>query len=126
MSTPIFAASAFIAASSPISVGSIRPSTAASTVPRSATSDSGQTTAVVMAGRLLAALDELVKDMVVGGMADQRINGNVFSQGCKIAHVNNLPTAQRIAAELHALIFARLESSACVKDHTPERCLTSW
>ena len=50
---PILAASAFIAASSPISVGLMRPATAASTVPRSATSESGQTTAVVMAGNCL-------------------------------------------------------------------------
>ena len=53
MSTPIFAASAFIAFSGPISVGSISPAAAASTAPLSATSVSGQTTAVVMAGRFL-------------------------------------------------------------------------
>ena len=32
-------------------------------------------------GQVLAALDELVKDVVVSGMADKRINGNSFSQG---------------------------------------------
>jgi hypothetical protein len=37
--------------------------------------------------QILAALDELVKDVVVGGMADQRVNGNGFSQRGKIAHV---------------------------------------
>ena len=53
MSTPIFAASAFIAASGPKSVGSMRPAAAASTAPLKATSVSGQTTAVVMAGKFL-------------------------------------------------------------------------
>ena len=95
MSRPILAASAFIAASSPISVGSMRPSTAASTVPRSATSDSGQTTAVVDGRQILAALNELVKDVVVGGMADQRVNGNSFSQRGKIAHVRSSPGRRR-------------------------------
>jgi hypothetical protein len=33
-----------------------------------------------MAGRSLAALDELVEDVVVGGMADEWVNGNGFSQ----------------------------------------------
>jgi hypothetical protein len=64
----------------------MRPSSAASTVPFRATSESGQTTAVVMAGRFFAALDELVKDVVVGGMADKRVDGNGFSQRGKIAH----------------------------------------
>ena len=41
------------AALSPISVGLISPASAASTVPLSATSDSGQQTAVVMAGSFL-------------------------------------------------------------------------
>jgi hypothetical protein len=80
MSTPILAARAFISASSPMRVGSMRPSSAASTVPFRATSDSGQTTAVEMAGRFFAALDELVKDVVVGGMADEGVKGNGFSQ----------------------------------------------
>ena len=65
MSTPILAARAFMAASSPISVGSISPSSAASTVPFSATSDSGHTTAVVMAGQVLAALQELVEHVEI-------------------------------------------------------------
>ena len=91
MSTPIFAASAFIAASGPISVGSMRPAAAASTVPRSATSVSGHTTAVVMAGRFLQRVDELVKDVIVGRMADKRVNGNGFSQRGKIAHGSILP-----------------------------------
>ena len=40
-----------ISASSPMSVGSMSPSAAASIAPFNATSDSGQQTAVVMAGR---------------------------------------------------------------------------
>ena len=43
----------FIAASGPISVGSMMPAEAASTAPRRATSVMGHTTAVVMAGRSL-------------------------------------------------------------------------
>ena len=50
---PIFAASAFIAASGPINVGSISPAAAASTAPLIATSVIGHTTAVVIAGRFL-------------------------------------------------------------------------
>src|ERR1035441_9953881 len=114
MSTPILAARAFMAASGPMRVGSMRPSMAASMVPLRATSESGQTTAGAMAGRSLqpprnlgkgrlagagegyfrkwpdngggngrqelAALDELVKDVIVGWMANQRVNGNGFSQ----------------------------------------------
>ena len=53
MSTPIFSARAFKAASGPIRMGAIRSAAAASTAPLSATSVSGQTTAVVMAGRFL-------------------------------------------------------------------------
>ena len=53
MSTPIFTARAFIAAPGPIRVGSISPAAAASTAPLRATSVSGHTTAVVMAGRFL-------------------------------------------------------------------------
>ena len=41
--------------------------------------------------QILAALQKLVKDMVVGGMADQRVNGNGFSQLRKIAHRYTLP-----------------------------------
>ena len=40
--------------------------------------------------QILAALDESTKDMVVGGMADQRVNGNAFGQRGKIAHVHLL------------------------------------
>jgi len=61
MSTPIFAARAFIAASGPIKVGSMRPAAAASTAPLSATSLRGQTTAVVMAGRALQRVMNLSK-----------------------------------------------------------------
>ena len=64
----------------------MRPAAAASTVPRRATSVRGQTTAVVMAGRCFASLDELVKHVVIGGMADKRVNGNGFSQRGKVAH----------------------------------------
>ena len=38
-------------------------------------------------GQGLAALKELVKDVIVGGMADQRVDGNGFGKGGKIAHV---------------------------------------
>ena len=41
--------------------------------------------------QIFAALDELVKDVVVGGMADERVNGNGFSQRGKIAHGSILP-----------------------------------
>ena len=37
-------------------------------------------------GQRLAALQKLVKDVVVGGMADQGVNGYGFSKGGKIAH----------------------------------------
>jgi hypothetical protein len=69
-----------MAASSPMSVGSMSPAMAASTAPRRATSERGQTTAVVIGRKIFAALDELVEDVVVGGMADQWVNGNGFSQ----------------------------------------------
>ena len=36
--------------------------------------------------QLLAASQKLEKYVVIGGMADQRVNGNGFSQPCKIAH----------------------------------------
>ena len=36
--------------------------------------------------QFLAALKKLMKDVVVGGMANQRVNSNGFSQPCKIAH----------------------------------------
>ena len=77
-----------------MSVGSMSPAAAASTAPLRATSVIGQTTAVVMAGQMLAALDELVKDVIVGGMPDKWINGNGFSQGGKIAHELNLLSRQ--------------------------------
>ena len=35
---------------------------------------------------MLAACKKLVKNVVIGGMANQRVNGNGFSQPCKIAH----------------------------------------
>ena len=40
--------------------------------------------------KLFAALDEFVENVVVGGMAHQWVNGNGFSQRCKIAHVDVL------------------------------------
>ncbi len=35
---------------------------------------------------IFATLDELLKDVVVGGMADKRIDSNGFSQRGKVAH----------------------------------------
>ena len=40
--------------------------------------------------QIFASLDELVKDVIVGGMADQRVKGNGFSQLGEIAHVHFL------------------------------------
>ena len=81
-----FAARALISASSPMRVGSMRPSAAASTAPRRATSERGQQTAVVMAGRDLQRSRNLMEDVIVGGMADEGVNGNGFGKGGKIAH----------------------------------------
>ena len=100
MSTPILAASAFISASSPISVGLIRPSSRGfDGAPQSHVGQRPDDRRGDGRQRL-AALDELVKDVVVGGMADQWVNGYSFSQRGKIAHVHLLPAG---AAELAGL-----------------------
>ena len=41
--------------------------------------------------KVLAARDELMEDVVVGGMPNKRVNGNGFSQRGKIAHESILP-----------------------------------
>ena len=51
-----------------------------------------------MAGRLLQRCNELVKDVIVRGMADKRVNGNGFSQRGKIAHGSILLPGRRSVA----------------------------
>ena len=41
--------------------------------------------------QVLAAIDELVKNVVIGRMANQRVNGNIFCQRCEVAHSVLLP-----------------------------------
>ena len=76
--------------------------------------------------QLLAALDELVKDVVVGGMADQRVNGNGFSQRGKIAHGYFL-LAGRVEKTgwPNTSIVGQEGGYACAIDHSPGSCL-AW
>ena len=60
---------------------------------------------MVIAGRSLQRSMNLMKDMVVGGMANQRVNGNGFSQRGKIAHVHLLLGVQPTADEPYGFIL---------------------
>ena len=63
----------------------------------------------------LAALDEFVKDVVVGGMADQRVNGNGFSQGGKIAHAVYVsrPAREWAARPYASIVTAGTQTNLC-------------
>ena len=78
-----------------------------------------------MAGQLLAALEELVKDVVVGRMADQRVDGNGFSQRGKIAHAMHLLAGAGMSPPgLHA-DYCRSQAAfvACAIDHRAGTCV---
>jgi hypothetical protein len=64
----------------------------------------GQTTAVVMAGKSLAALDEFVKDVIIRRMPYKWVNGNGFSQRGKIAHGLFSSRRWRFCREFHDLL----------------------
>jgi len=72
--------------------------------------------------KLFAALDELVKDVVVGGMADQRVYGYGFSQRARSLIL--LLLAGAVDGWLaYASIVGQWGRSACAKGHKPGHCL---
>src|SRR6266568_2200461 len=96
-------------------VGSMRPATAASTVPLSATSDYGGSDR----RQVFAAFQELMEDVVIGGMSNQGIDGYGFGERGKIAHEVCSPGRHQVSmASLTRSFSPGSRLPTCAGDHS--------
>jgi hypothetical protein len=74
---------------------------------------------------ILAARNELVKDVVIRRMADKWVNGNSFSQCCKIAHGLLLPAGRAISLLGLTQILSRARRELRVPSVTVRACVSA-
>ncbi len=91
-------------------VGWMSPAAAASTVPLEGNFRKWPDDCGGDGGEGFAALDELMEDVVVGGMSDERVNGNGFGQSGEIAHGKSPPGR-------YSTIVAERGGRVCAEGH---------